>query len=269
MKSEPCIRKLRHVMALSSAEEAWLARLDARAQNVEKGTDLVAEGQENGTVYLMQSGWAVRHRHLADGRRQIVNFVLPGDWIGLTSVMFSESDHGVTTITDSVVSVLEHKDMFQLFQDHPHLGVGIFWTAAQEDAVIAEHLVDVGRRTAYERVGHMFLELFLRLQVIGATDGHSFDLPLNQVALADALGLSQVHVNRTLQRLRREGLLDVSGRRATILDQAALERAVEFERTYLHLAGLAPWLRRRFNGGDPPPRRPDRLGTGSTIPLSD
>jgi CRP-like cAMP-binding protein len=183
--------------------------------------------------------------------------------------MFSEADNGVTAVTDAAVSALEHKDIFKLFQDHPHLGVGIFWTAAQEDAVIAEHLVDVGRRTAYERVGHMFLELFLRLQVIGATDGPSFDLPLNQVALADALGLSQVHVNRTLQRLRREGLLDIAGRRATILDQDALERAVEFERTYLHLAGLSPWLRRRFNGGDPPPRRPGQLGTGPTIPFAD
>lgn len=265
MKCEPCIRKLRHVMTLSSAEEAWLTALDVRTQNVEKGADLVLEGQENGIVYLMLSGWAVRHRHLADGRRQIVNIVLPGDWIGLTSVVFSESDHGVTTVTEAVVSALEHKDMFQLFQDHPRLGVGIFWTAAQEDAVIAEHLVDVGRRTAYERVGHMFLELFLRLQVIDATEGHSFDLPLNQVALADALGLSQVHVNRTLQRLRREGLLDVSGRRATILDQTALESAVEFERTYLHLAGLAAWLRRRFDGRDPPPRRPDRPGLGLSI----
>lgn len=232
---------------MSTEEEAWLADIEMRTQNIEKDADLVTEREREGAVYLVQQGWALRYRYLADGRRQILNFLLPGDWIGLTSIMFDESDHCVSTVTEAVVSKLARGDMFQLFQEHPRLALGIYWTAAQEEAVIAEHLVDVGRRSAFERLGHMFLELFLRLELVGATNGNSFEFPLNQVVLADALGLSQVHVNRTLQRLRREKLLDVTGRRATILDQPALERAVDFERTYLHLAGLPIWLRRRFN----------------------
>ena len=251
MVSNPCTLKLRHIMSLSKDEEAVLAEIEDRTTPIDKATDLIVQGEKDGAIHVIRNGWALRYRHLTDGRRQILNFLLPGDWIGLTSIMFDESDHCVTTVTETVTCRLTPQDVFRLSQEQPRLAVGIYWMAAQEEAVIAEHLVDVGRRSAFERLGHMFLELFLRLEAVGVTSGNSFDFPLNQVVLADALGLSQVHVNRTLQRLRRDGLLEVNGRHATILDQPALERAVDFEKTYLHLAGLPVWLRRRFDARGP------------------
>lgn len=246
MVDDPSGRKLAHVMSLSAEETHALAAVQTETVAVAKGTDLVRQGEPESLAYVLRSGWAMRYRHLRDGRRQIVNLLLPGDWAGLTSVMFDEADHSVCTVTDAVVSPVPTEELLELLQHHARLLFGVCWTAAQEEAVIAEHLVNVGRRSAYERMGHLFLELLLRSELIGAVRDGSFDFPLSQVDLADALGLSQVHVNRTLQRLRSDGLIRLNGRRAAILDQRALERTVGFESAYLHLAGLPIWLRRRL-----------------------
>lgn len=245
--TSPCIVKLRTAFDISPEEERLLAPIAARRAEVRKGSDLVVQGEPDEAAFVILEGWALRHRQLADGRRQILNFLMPGDWAGLTAILFDSADHSVTAVTPIMVAPVTFADMTGLFRDHARLALGIYWTAAQEEAVVAEHLVDVGRRNAFERLGHLFLETLMRLELVGqaAPDG-SFDFPLNQTALADALGLSHVHVNRTLKRLRREGLVETEGRRARVIDRGRLERAVHFESTYLHLGGQPPWLRRRF-----------------------
>lgn len=245
MKPDPCIEKMHHVLSPSPAEEAILASILAHRVPIAKDTDIVTQGARSDRAFVIREGWALRHRQLADGRRQILDFVLPGDWAGLTAIMFDEADHTVAAVTDLVVVPVPFTVLAGLVGAHPRLALAIFWTAAQEEAVIAEHLVDVGRRSAYERVGHLYLELLSRLNLVGAARDGEFVFPLNQVTLADALGLSQVHVNRTIQRLRQDGLILVDGRRVAIPDRAALERAVGFETTYLHMGGLPAWLARR------------------------
>lgn len=246
MDGDRTISKLGQLVALSVDEKAALARIQRRETRLAKGVDLVTQGEADDCAYVLQEGWALRFRHLKDGRRQILNFLLPGDWVGLTAILFREADHSVSLVTEGRVAPVSVRDMTSLFHEHPRLAMAIYWTAAQEEAVVAEHLVDVGRRTAYERMGHLFLEIYLRLAAVGAASGNAFEFPLNQMALADALGLSQVHVNRTLQRLRKDGLVELYDRRAVILDRDRLETLVEFENTYLHLAGLPVWLRKRL-----------------------
>jgi len=244
--TSPSVLKLRHIFDISQDEERLLDPIAAHRVEMRKGSDLVVQGEPHETAYVILEGWALRHRQLADGRRQILNFLLPGDWAGLTAILFRSADHSVTAVTPVIAAPVSFADVTGLFRDHARLALGIYWTAAQEEAVVAEHLVDVGRRSAFERLGHLFLETLLRLEAVGqATTDGSFDFPLNQTALADALGLSHVHVNRTLKRLRREGLIAIEGRRARILDRRSLEQAVHFESTYLHLGGEPPWLRRR------------------------
>lgn len=245
--TSPSVLKLRHIFDMSREEERLLDGIAARKVELPKGADFVVQGESDEAAYVMLAGWALRHRQLADGRRQILNFLLPGDWAGLTTILFSTADHSVTAVTPIVVAPVSHADMTGLFRDHSRLALAIYWTAAQEEAVVAEHLVDVGRRNAYERLGHLFFETVLRLEAVSqAGDDGTFDFPLNQMALADALGLSHVHVNRTLKRLRREGLVEIEGRKARVLDRNKLEQAVHFESTYLHLGGEPAWLRRRF-----------------------
>lgn len=257
----PSVLKLRHIFDITAAEERVLEPIVARRVEVRKGADLVVQGEPDETAYVILEGWALRHRQLADGRRQILNFLLPGDWIGLTAIAFLSADHSVTAVTPALVAPVALPDISGLFRNHVRLALGIYWTAAQEEAVVAEHLVDVGRRSAFERLGHLFLETLLRLETVGlaAPDG-SFDFPLNQTAVADALGLSHVHVNRTLKRLRREGLVEIVGRRARVLDRRKLQRAANFESTYLHLGGEPPWLRRRFTGSGALPSRTPNQG---------
>jgi len=246
MKPNPCIEKMRHVLDLSLEEEAVLTSFVAPRVPIAKDTDIVTQGARSDRAFVICEGWVLRHRQLADGRRQILDFLLPGDWAGLTALMFDEADHTVAAVTDLVVVPVPFADLAGLARRQPRLAFAIFWTAAQEEAVIAEHLVDVGRRSAYERVGHLYLELLSRLSLVGAARDGAFAFPLNQATLADALGLSQVHVNRTIQRLRQDGLVLVDGRRVVIPDRAALERAVDFETAYLHMGGLPVWLARRL-----------------------
>lgn len=236
-------QKMSQVIDLTLEETAALAAVTARGDRVARGTDIVVQGEKDECAFLVRDGWALRHRQLTDGRRQVLHFLVPGDWAGLTALMFPESDHSVTAITDVVISKLTVPELSNLFLRHPRLGMAIYWTAAQEEAVIAEHLVNVGRRSAYERLGNLLLELLFRLQVVNRADHRAFDFPVNQVALADALGLSHVHVNRTLQRMRKDGYVSITDHKVVILDQVGLERVIDFEGAYLHMAGSPAWLR--------------------------
>jgi len=244
--TSPIVLKLRHIFDLTPEGERLLDSVAARRVELPKGADFVVQGEPDEAAYVVLEGWASRSRQLADGRRQILNFLLPGDWAGLTTILFRTADHSATAVTPIVAARVFPADMAVLFRDHVRLALGIYWSAAQEEAVISEHLVDVGQRSAFERLAHLFFETLLRLDVVGQVGADdSFDFPLNQRDLADAMGLSQIHVNRMLKRLHREALVEVSGRQAHVLDRLKLERAVNFERTYLHLGGEPPWLRGR------------------------
>lgn len=221
---------------LSEHDRASIERL-ARKGSREIGArrDLVREGDAPKSVFLIMEGWACRYKQLPDGRRQIVSLFLPGDICDLNIYILKEMDHSIGAITPLKVAEIGRDEFEQLMQGHPRITQALFWDQLVTVSVQREWTLNLGQRTAYERIAHLFMELFLRLEAVGLTQGNSCDLPLTQVDIADASGLTAVHVNRMLQELRKEGLIELQGRRLTILDAQGLKAAALFNSNYLHL----------------------------------
>ena len=222
-------RKLNSFVQLTSAELSCLADLQSAPIRVERGKELVHEGQTGHKAYILQAGWACSFKLLPDGGRQIIGFPIPGDCIGLRSVLLRTSDHSFSALTDAVVSSVEASRMLRLFNDFPRLAAAILWATSRDEAMIVEHLVSIGRRTAIERTAHFFLELSERLRLVGLATDKEFPCPLNQYVLADALGLTAIHVNRVLRQLREKRLLTLKRGTVVIHDAPTLAQLAGFE----------------------------------------
>ena len=216
-------------MQLSEQETECLAALQRSAISLKAGKELVHEGQTGDLAYILQSGWVCSFKLLPDGGRQISAFPLPGDCVGLRSVLLRTSDHSFSALTDVVVSSVEASRMMEVFNEFPRLGAAILWAASRDEAMVVEHLVSIGRRTAIERTAHFFLELSERLRLVGLANDKEFACPLNQYVLADALGLSAIHVNRVLRQLRERKLLTLKERMVTVHDMRKLKALAGFE----------------------------------------
>lgn len=230
----PLVRKLSVFTPLSKGETAFLQALQAERQELAPRSDILIEGQRHASSYVLRDGWAFRYKVLADGRRQIINFILPGDFIALHAVIFERSDHSVSTLTSVVLCPFPPETILELHRGFPKLAAAVTWCTAREQAMLGERIVDLGRRSAYERTAHFFLELRKRLQLIGLAGGRAFELPLTQEILADTLGLSVPHVNRTLRSLRQNGLVRWRSHRLVIDDVEGLAKACDFGGDYLH-----------------------------------
>ena len=235
----PLTRKLSQLVALSPVETAVLREFQTSERRVPRGREIIVEGRRYDGLMVLIEGVALRYRVLPDGRRQILNIILPGDFIGFPGCFFENALYSIAALGDCTVSPVPFTRLLGLFETHPRLGAVIFWSLSCEAAMYAEHLIGVGRRSALERVAHFFLEMLTRLQAIGLADEHSFRLPLTQEVLADALGLSVQYVNQTLRQLREDGLVNVERQRVTILDAEALGALADFERTYLNRFRIA------------------------------
>ena len=204
-------------------------------QEVRGGADIVKEHAHPLQSTLLISGFSARYSSLADGGRQITEINVPGDFIDLHSLLMKQMDHGVVALTDCVVAPAPHAKLIALTERHPHL-TRLLWLATIIDAAIhRQWLVAMGRRSGLGHLAHLICELYLRLQTVGQADGLRFDLPLTQGTLADALGLSTVHVSRLVTELRGEGVVNWSGGQIEILDWHRLAEIAEFDATYLRL----------------------------------
>ena len=221
-------RKLNSFVQLTLDEMACLAELQSAPIHVKSGTEIVYEGQTGHMAYILQAGWACSFKLLPDGGRQIIGFPLPGDCIGLRSVLLHTSDHSFSALTDVTISSVEASRMMAIFNEFPRLGAAILWAASRDEAMVVEHLVSIGRRSAIERMAHFFLELCERLRLVGMATHTQFACPLNQYVLADALGLSAIHVNRVLRRLRERKLLTLKAGTMVFHDTAALKQLAGF-----------------------------------------
>ena len=198
--------------------------------------DLIREGEKPRAVFLIQEGWACRYKTLPDGRRQIVGFFVPGDLCDLNIYILKEMDHNIGAITKVRAAEIGREDFERLLIERPRVTQALWWDELVTVSIQREWTLNIGQRTAFERLAHLFCEMFLRLQVVGLTRGDSCDFPLTQVDLADATGLTAVHVNRTLQELRRTGLIELHGKRLAVPNMEALKDAAMFNDNYLHLA---------------------------------
>jgi CRP-like cAMP-binding protein len=205
----------------------------ARSVRIQKNKDVVIAGSHYESVYAVHDGWLFRYKILHNGSRQIVDFILPGQFFGLQACFFKRSLYSVATVTEASLSTVPLGVIDKVFEQNLELSKILFWSAVCESAILGEHLIDAGRRSAYERVTHLLLELFVRLTRVGKTEGMTFYMPLTQELIGDALGLTTVHVNRTLRSLRADKLIEIDGKSMTILDFEALSLLSDFENSYL------------------------------------
>lgn len=225
----PLLAKLARFVDLTQPERSYLESLQTEFKTVRADTDIVTAGLSYGCLFVLNRGLAIRYTVLHDGRRQVLSLMLPGDFVGLPGCMFQRSLYSIATLREAVVCCIPFPAIIDLFKAWPRLGTALFWMAGHEGALFAEHLVGVGRRSAYERVAALLLELLYRLRSAGLGEACSYTLPMTQELMADTLGLSVPHVNRTLRRLREDRLIAVDGSRVTCLDVGALSRAADFD----------------------------------------
>jgi len=237
----PLTRKLMAYVALSADDLKTLAQFDRRRRSFEPGHEMIHEGQTNASAFVLSRGWACSFKLLPNGARQIVDFQIPGDFLGLRSILFRTADHSIEAVTRIEATEVLASDLLDAFARAPRLATAILWAASRDEAMVVEHLVNIGRRSAEGRVAHFLLELGARLALAGAGDRAGFDCPLTQYHLADALGLSAVHVNRVLRHLREEGLVTFQRGRVTFDDFSRLQVIAGFDTAYLDQDG--PLLR--------------------------
>jgi CRP-like cAMP-binding protein len=188
----------------------------------ETGTTLLSEGNHSAHLYTLLSGWAFRYKTLEDGRRQILNYMLPGDLVGLQGSVIGEMQHSVEALSPLVLCVFQRDRLNELFANHPGLGFDITWLAAQEERMLDDHLLSLGRRTALERAAYLIAFLYHRAASVGLVSSRSLYLPITQMHVADTLGLSIVHTNKTLRRLADLALIRWLDRSCEVLDVTGL-----------------------------------------------
>jgi CRP-like cAMP-binding protein len=227
-------RKLAARTSLSAAELDIFEGLYIETQALGAGRDIITKGYKYDMLLVLIDGIAIRYGVLRDGRRQILNVVLPGDFIGFPACFFDSALYSITTLSSSEVAVMPFSRLFRLFRDYPRIGAATLWLLSCEAAMYAERVIGIGRQSAVERLSHFLLELLTRLQAIGLADELSFNMPLTQEQIGDLLGLTGAHVSRTLRQLRDDGLIVVAGQKVTITNFPALAALADFERTYLN-----------------------------------
>ncbi len=210
-----------------------------RTVNVRKGKDIMICGSHYQWLYVNRNGWLVRYKMLHNGSRQIIDFILPGQLVGLSACLFQRALYSVASITKATLLTVPFEMVDDAFERHPALAKALFRAAALEGAILGEHLIDAARRSAYQRVSHLLLELLMRLNHGQSSDEMRFSMPLTPELIADALGLTPVHVSRTLRNLREDRLIAMDGRSITILDFEALALLSDFEKSYLGAVGRA------------------------------
>jgi CRP-like cAMP-binding protein len=234
--SNPLVRKLEQFTKLSLEDKRVLEEAArARVRRLGAHEDIIHEGDKPEHVNLVLDGWACRYKSLEDGRRQLIAFFLPGDLCDLNVFILREMDHSLGALTPITFAEISRETLQDIMAHYPRITQALWWDALVSASIQREWTVNLGQRTAFERVAHLLCELFIKLRAVGLTNGDICELPITQAELADATGLSTVHVNRTLQELRAANLIVLRGKNLTIPDLQALQDAALFNTNYLHL----------------------------------
>ncbi|MEP7130885.1 MAG: Crp/Fnr family transcriptional regulator [Sphingomicrobium sp.] len=234
----PLIRKLGRFVPLTQAECEVIEQVCQSSHQHRQGSDLIQQGDKPRTVFLILKGWAFRYKQLEDGSRQIMAYLLPGDLCDIQILLFEKMDHSIGLLSDAEVVKIPAAEILDLMDRFPRIERALMWATLVDEATLREWLLNVGQRSALQRLAHLFCELCVRLSVVGLVDeDESFVLPLTQTELADTTGLSTVHVNRTLQRLRKDNLISTLHGRLTILNPTKLAEIAGFNNDYLHTDG--------------------------------
>lgn len=223
LRDNPCLRDF------TAKELAFVTEFKSGELNIEAGTNVLLQGTNSAHLYTVLSGWAFRHKSLPDGRRQILNYALPADLLGLQGSIGDEMQHSVEALTDMTLCVFPREKLWSLYRDYPTLAFDITWLAAREEQILDDHLLSVGRRTSLERIAYLLLHLYERAEQAGLCKDGAVVFPFTQQHLADTLGLSLVHTNKTLKRLMATKAVRWKDRRFELLDRAELARIAGIE----------------------------------------
>lgn len=234
----PAIRKLEGFAYLSDVERTLLQEISGSSKRIGPRSTLLAEGDEASGAFLILEGLACRFKLRGSGRRQILALLIPGDICDLGDFLQDKMCHSVEALSPCRIAWIP-PDVVSRFQQHPNLARALKTSSLVNEATLQIWLMNVGTRTAVERLAHLCCEMYVRHRVIGRTQGQSFEFPLRQTDLAEIAGLSVVHVNRSLQELRHKQLIELKNRRLVILDWVGLQAMAEFEAGYLHMEGYA------------------------------
>lgn len=227
--------KLRARDDVSEGEEEALKRLFTHTRDFPRGTCIIRSGQEVTHSLLLVEGFACRSKMMRDGNRQILEINLAGDFVDLHGLLLQRLDHNLETITDCTLAFAPHEGLRALTVEHPHL-TRLLWLHTVIDAAIhRESVISIARRPAIGRIAHLFLELQIRMSLVGRGDTQTFELPLTQPELGEIAGLTSVHINRTLKIMREQGLATFRKGRVELLDMDALRKVAEWDPTYLNL----------------------------------
>ncbi|SFE91729.1 Crp/Fnr family transcriptional regulator [Methylobacterium sp. yr596] len=232
----PLLRKLAALSPLSVEERHVLARVVAHPVAIPARTDLVRDGDQPRGAFIVVEGIACRYKILLDGARQVLAFLVPGDFVGLDADVVDTMDHAVGTLTPCCVVDIPPLTMRNLLDNHPGIARALRIAALAEAATARQWLVNLGRRPCEQRLAHVLCEMLVRLRSVGLASAAEYRFPLTQIDLADATGMTSVHVNRSLQALRARGLIEGQGRSIVIRDVAALEAVADFDPGYLRQA---------------------------------
>lgn len=222
------VRKLTAMTPMSAEEADFLEDCQATIRKLGADTTFLRDGDDLKHTYIIRKGWAIRYATMEDGRRQILSFALPGDILGLHAGFKRKATYSAASLTKIELGVVNPNQMLEIARRYPILSAGLSWCTAREFSILGDQALRLGRMTAYERIAHLILELHSRQVLIKGLEDDWMDFPLTQGELADALGLSLVHINRQLMRLRREKMIETQRRRLRILDLEGLKQATEF-----------------------------------------
>ena len=228
-------KKLRLRTEISPEEERVIEGLVAETHRVGADVLLVRAGTELSSCLLLLDGWLVRSKDLPSGERQVTELHVAGDFADLHGFTLKRLDHDVMTLSECILAVVPHDRFKEITERYPRLA-RIYWMFTNVDAAITRELsLSLGQRSAISRMAHLFCELHARLDIVGRARSDGFELPLTQRELAECLGLTVVHANRTIQELRRRGLVELENRQLTIRDRRGLVGLAEFDPAYLYL----------------------------------
>jgi CRP-like cAMP-binding protein len=225
----PFVVRVMQYVALSAGDLKSLDAIIDGEITIRRRRDLVVDGYEYRKLGFVKEGYAMRYKLLRNGKRQILNVILPGDVVGLPGSFHDRALYSVTAISDLRMHVCVLDAYVRLCYQRPQFGLALSWIAVQEATTYAEHIIDVGRRTPIERLSHFLLELYARLRAVGYTEENRFTLPFSQEVMSDVLGLSVPHLNRMMQQLRAEKLIADSERQVEFIDIEAMQTLAHYQ----------------------------------------
>jgi CRP-like cAMP-binding protein len=243
----PLVAKLSQFTPLSDRDVGVLDALCQREERYRAGVNIAVEGEAPRSAFVVTRGIACRYRQMPDGRRQILTILIPGDFLDLYGFLLKATDHSIATIGPTRIAAIDREAVMDIVLHHPRIGAALWWSAMQEDAMLRERIVALGRRSARGRLAYFLCEIVWRQRAIGMAEDHAIRLPFTQTDLADTLGLTAVHVNRVLQGFRRDELITLEHRRLTLRNVETLEAISGLTSRYLQLGSTPPEVVRYFD----------------------